>query len=205
MKKAILKPYYIIIIILFTANIGFSQTFKTGLTFGVNTSQISGDNLSGFRQFGFSAGGFAKINIDEKKSLQFEILFLQKGSRKNPDPDENDYTSYNLRLNYASVPLLYKIKYNHIVLEIGPYISTLLSYREGDENGPFTAQREFNRFDIGGMFGLSYYFTEKFDFNVRAINSLIPVRDHLSNSAFRLNRGQYNTSVSFSLQYQFNR
>jgi hypothetical protein len=136
MKKAILGLWFTVFAIVILPNIGFSQTFKTGLTFGVNTSQISGDNLSGFRQFGISAGGFAKINIDEKKSLQFEILFLQKGSRKNPDPDENDYTSYKLRLNYASVPLLYKMKYNHLVVEIGPYISALLSFNEGDENGP---------------------------------------------------------------------
>lgn len=198
-KLAILSSF---ILLSLTAK---SQDFKTGFSLGVNTSQISGDNLSGFRQFGFYLGGFAKYELDKDKSLQFEIIFTQKGSRKLADPEEGDFTFYNLRVNYAEVPLLYRFGvHENIVLEVGPYVSALLSFNEEDENGTFTDLREFNRVDVGALFGVSYYFTERLDVNVRFTNSLIPVRSHLSGSQFRLNRGQYHTAIAFCIQYQFN-
>jgi hypothetical protein len=178
--------------------------FKTGILGGLSTSQISGDNLGGFRKFGIHAGLFTRYVFTEKYSAQFEISFIQKGSRKTMDPDNNDYTFYQLHLNYIEVPLLFKYKHKGFVFEAGPYAGYLINFKEENENGELPVTRNFYKHDIGGAIGINYDFTTHLQMNWRYTNSWLPVRPHLSEAGFRLNRGQLNSVMSFTLHYQFN-
>ena len=40
-----------------------SQNFKGGIITGLNTSQVSGDLLSGFNKLGWIAGGYTKLAL----------------------------------------------------------------------------------------------------------------------------------------------
>lgn len=178
--------------------------FKAGLIAGISTSQISGDNLAGFRKFGMNLGVFSRYTFSQKYSAQFEVTFIQKGSRKTPDPENNDYTFYRLNLNYIEIPVLLKYKHKHFVFEAGPYASYLINFQEENEQGTLPMIRPFYKYDIGGAIGINYDFTEHLQMNWRYTNSWFPVRPHLSNANFRWNRGQLNSVIEFTLHYEFN-
>lgn len=178
--------------------------FKAGVIAGISTSQISGDDLAGFHKFGINAGVFSRYTFSKKYSAQFEVTFIQKGSRKTPDAEKGDMTFYRLNLNYIEIPVLLKYKHKHFVFEAGPYASYLINFTEENEQGPLPMIRPFYKYDIGGAIGINYDFTEHFQMNWRYTNSWFPVRPHLSNANFRWNRGQLNSVIEFTLHYEFN-
>src|SRR5438132_3331012 len=82
----------------------YAQRFHAGVTGGISTTQVAGDQLSGFNKAGVIAGGFVNSSLSEKTSLQMEIIFIQKGSRK-PVETDNDNQYYVMRLSYFEVPV----------------------------------------------------------------------------------------------------
>jgi len=193
----------------FTAFLAFNtfssgQSFDAGIFAGLSTTQISGDQLSGFNKVGVIAGGFASTYISEKFDGSIQIMFIQKGSRKNAKPDKNDYTSYLLRLSYIEVPLLLQWKYSdRFWFEAGPTFGFLLSQYEENEIGELPEERPFKDFEFGGAIGLNIRLVNDLIFNARLSNSFVPVRDHQSGQSFRLNGGQYNSVLAFTIHYRF--
>ena len=61
-----------------------AQNFGGGLITGVSTSQVAGDMLGGFNKIGFIFGVYTDLRVKENMSLQYEITYIEKGS-KNPD------------------------------------------------------------------------------------------------------------------------
>ncbi len=181
-----------------------AQSFDAGLIAGLSTTQISGDQLSGFNKVGIIAGGFVSTFISEKFDGNMQLMYIQKGSRKNADPEKNDYTSYLLRLSYIEVPLLLQWKYsNRFIFEAGPYFGVLLSSYEENEIGELPDRRAFNDLEFGGSVGMNIVLVNNLIFNARLSTSFIPVRDHQSGQTFRLNAGQYNSVLAFTVQYKF--
>jgi hypothetical protein len=181
-----------------------AQSFDAGLIAGLSTTQISGDQLSGFNKVGVIAGGFVSTFISEKFDGNMQLMYIQKGSRKNADPEKNDYTSYLLRLSYIEVPLLLQWKYsNRFIFEAGPSFGVLLSSYEENEIGELPDRRAFNDFEFGGSVGMNIVLVNNLIFNARLSTSIIPVRDHQSGQTFRLNAGQYNSVLAFTVQYKF--
>ena len=194
---------------LFLAFIAFNsqssgQSFDAGVFAGLSTTQISGDQLSGFNKVGIIAGGFASTYISEKFDASMQIMFIQKGSRKNAKPDKNDYTSYLLRLSYIEVPLLLQWKYSdRFWFEAGPTFGVLLSQYEENEIGELPVERPFKDFEFGGALGMNIRLVNDLIFNIRLSNSFVPVRDHQSGQTDYLNAGQYNSVLAFTLHYKF--
>jgi hypothetical protein len=203
MFKSLAKNF-LILIVLFSPFFAFGQ-FKGGFSVGINTSSLSGNNSSGFRQFGFSGGPVVEYILDEQNSLQFEILFSQKGARKPQRPEIGDLSFYFLRLNYFELPFLFKHLHNQFVFEAGPSVSVLINSKEEDGFGPLPVFFPFRPFELAANLGITYHLNDNFDMNWRFTHSIIPVRQHLSGSTFRFNRGQYNAVLSFRLLYYFSR
>jgi hypothetical protein len=201
------KNIFIILIVVFFFLVGIQvngQGFKAGIVAGLSTTQISGDQLSGFNKAGIVAGGFVSTQLSPKFDMQMEILYIQKGSRKNANPDKEDYTSYLLRLNYFEVPLLVQWKYSkRFIFEAGPSIGVLLSTYEEDEFGEFNTSFPFEKLELGVMGGLNVMLAKGFSFNTRFERSVVPVRDHVSGQTYRFNKGQYNSAIVFSFRYKF--
>ena len=135
---------------------GYGQRFHAGLIGGLSTSQVSGDQLSGFNQAGLIAGGFVNSPISEKSSLQMEIIFIQKGSRKPVQPNSNN-EYYILRLSYIEVPLLYKWKASSkLTVEGGPSFGVLVYSQEETERGVYESDPAFRTYEISINVGLNY-------------------------------------------------
>ena len=84
------------------------QIVKGELFFGGNACQVDGDECYGFKKFGIHAGAGALVPITSWMDIGLELLYNQKGAFK-----RNAYVSnstfpyaYNLKLNYAEIPLM---------------------------------------------------------------------------------------------------
>ena len=90
-----------------------------------------------------------------------------------------------------------------IWFEIGPYFGVLLSDYEEDQLGEIPERRPFNDFEFGLGGGLNVRLVNNLIANARYSSSIIPVREHQSGETYRLNKGQYNSVLSFSIMFQF--
>lgn len=115
----------------------FSQEVKFGAKVGLNLSNIRGDYPTGIDEhnskIGFHIGGFAEYEINDKFTLQPELLFSTQGNTYG----YKDYygggsyyegADYNLKLNYLNLPIV--LKYNIIEklsIDFGLQIGYLMS------------------------------------------------------------------------------
>jgi len=178
-----------------------AQNFGGGLILGLSTSQVSGDNLGGFNKAGLLAGGFIDLQLSNTLKIQMEMTFIQKGSN-NAKMNENSYS--DISLSYVEIPLLLKYQQSRtIAIEGGIETAFLISASDNDIYGQITSNstREFNTTDIGVFIGLNYFINTRLILNSRISNSILPIRAHASGTTFQLNKGQYNSVLSFSLHY----
>jgi len=178
-----------------------AQNFGGGIIAGISTSQVSGDQLGGFNKVGFLVGAFTNKSISQLLSLQMEMTYIQKGS-DNPKMNENSIS--DISLSYVGIPLLLKYQQsNTIAIEGGIETAFLISSSDNDIYGKITNTREFNTTDIGIFIGLDYSIRPRLTLNSRISNSILPIRAHASGATFQLNKGQYNSVLSFTLHYNF--
>ncbi len=203
-SKGYLSLSFLFILISFSFS-GLSQLeFSGGIELGAATSQVSGDALSGFDKFGLSAGPFIRTTFSEKSSAKLGILYLNKGSKKNADPD--NLITYAIRLNYVEVPITYSYSINNIRAEGGLAIARLVSSSELGTDG---IERDFifpfEKMDFSVVLGASYYFSENIFVNGRWSQSIIPVRKspNVLNSASFYEAGMYNTAFQLMFGYEF--
>ncbi|HCY46159.1 MAG TPA: hypothetical protein DHU89_05710 [Flavobacteriales bacterium] len=205
-SKGYLGLSFLLILTTFSFS-GLSQlVFSGGIEVGASSTQISGDALSGFDKVGLSAGPFIRTTFSEKSSAKLGILYLNKGSKKNADPDNGDLITYAIRLNYVEVPITYSYSINNIRAEGGLAIARLLSSSELGTDG---IERDFvfpfEKMDFSVVLGASYYFSDNIFVNGRWSQSVIPVRKspNVVNSASFYEAGMYNTAFQLMFGYEF--
>ncbi|OFY84635.1 MAG: hypothetical protein A3F72_01370 [Bacteroidetes bacterium RIFCSPLOWO2_12_FULL_35_15] len=179
------------------------QRFKAGLKVGLSTSQVAGDTYSGFHQAGFDGGGFVNGKLSEKWTAQFEIIYIQKGSKHRPDPDKGDLSSYFLRLDYVEVPVLFQYHQQKFTFEAGPGFGYLVKVKEVNDYGEITGDRPFFKTEASFNLGISYTIYKNLAMNWRYCNSFLAIRKHASGASRWYNPGQINNVLAFTLTYQF--
>ena len=180
-----------------------AQNFDAGLIGGFCSSQVQGDNLSGFYKLGSRFGAYINYPINKKMSYQLEMQYLQKGSKK--PYMKNSPEIYLFELNYIELPLLlnYEIK-KGIYIESGVGTAFLVGYKEQDEIADINRDKP-NTLALDFLFGIQYQFKKNLKLNIRYTNSISPIRKHASEEELGLNSGQYSSLVSFAFMYQISR
>lgn len=128
-----------------------AQRFIGGVVAGMNLSQVEGDEVNGFKKFGFNGGGSIMLSLNEKQTffITTEILFTQKGAYQTnttgvtarPLDDtllinyafpKNNKIYYKLRLDYVEVPLMihYEDPLTGSALGIGASWARLVNIKE---------------------------------------------------------------------------
>jgi hypothetical protein len=186
----------------------FGQRFNSGIQLGLNTSQITGDNLAGYNKAGVTAGIWVNRQLTERLSLWMELSYLPKGSKKINSPSDSIPDYYRLHLNYIEVPLSLNYRIHPKIsiesgISCGAYISHIEEDVNGDLSGLYGPREQFKSTDISFNAGLNWHFNSKWMFNVRNANSIFPVRNHDQQTYFRLNRGQYTSCIMGRIIYQF--
>ncbi len=107
-----------------------AQRFIGYVSAGANFSQIEGDDVHGFYKVGVNGGPGVMLPLDKKQrfSISAEMLYSQKGSRKNCSPGYFDTTNYapamfedvdytigfnprvkcRMSLDYIQIPLIFR-------------------------------------------------------------------------------------------------
>ena len=85
-----------------------AQIIKGEVFLGGNACQVDGDECYGYKKLGIHAGAGALIPITNFMDIGLEVLFNQKGAYKRDAITSNSTYpyAYNLKLNYAEVPLI---------------------------------------------------------------------------------------------------
>ena len=180
-----------------------AQNFNAGLLGGFSTSQVTGDNLSGFDKLGSRLGAYISYPINKKMNYQLEMQYLQKGSKK--PYTENSPETYLFELNYIELPvsLNYQVK-KGIYIESGVGTAFLVGYKEQDEMADINTDKP-NTLALDFLLGVQYQFKKHLKLNIRYANSITPIRKHASEEEWGLNKGQYSSLVSFAFMYQISR
>lgn len=189
-----------------------TNTFILGARVGLSATQVAGDGWGGFDKMGLLGGFSTEYAWNEKAGFETGIQFIMKGSQKNARPDDGDFLSYKLKLNYVEVPLLYKYYQDRFHFDLGMGAAFLLSSREIDQDGiELATENTFNSLVLNFQMGMNVDFSNNHFFTVRFTNSLTPVRssgvvfvDNTVNFWRRIfSKGQYNTVLEFGYKYRF--
>jgi hypothetical protein len=184
-----------------------AQSFGGGLIAGVSTSQVAGDMLGGFNKIGLMAGAYTNLKIKENLKLQFEITYIEKGSR-NPNMHESNHPNYQkieITLSYIEIPITVNLQQKeNLGVELGiiPAFNMNSSWNNAYEKNISVPNPQYKKYDLGVCAGINYHLTNKIILNTRISNSIIPIRPHTSGATFGLNKGQYNTVLSFAIHYK---
>lgn len=188
---------------LYTIPLSAQQRFKAGVKAGVSTSQVAGDTYSGYNKAGFAGGALVTTTFGEKWTGQFEIMYVQKGSRHNGDSEKGDYNYYFLKLDYIEVPLLLQYHQGKFTYEAGPGIGFLIGEEEQFNFQNLTGNNPFNKNEITINLGINYTIFNNLGINWRFNHSLTAIRAHASGATRWYNPGQMNNVLAFTLTYRF--
>ncbi|MBC8266588.1 MAG: outer membrane beta-barrel protein [Flavobacteriales bacterium] len=177
-----------------------AQNFGGGLIAGVSTSQVAGDMLGGFNKIGLLTGAYTNLKVNENMSFQFEITYIEKGS-KNPNIQKN--AIQEISLSYVEVPISINLQQKeNLGVEVGVLPAFIINSKMNDYYSETEISPPFEKYDFGVFAGINYHLTNNILLNTRISNSIIPIRPHTSGATFGLNKGQYNTVLSFAIHYK---
>jgi len=189
----------------FATESALAQPFSGGILLGGNSSQVAGDNFSGFNKAGFSAGVFVRTQLDTKYGLQMELYFTQKGARSNTKAEEAGNLAYLLRLNYVELPLIFQYDLGKLRLEAGLTAAFLTnSYEEIDyqEN----VNDVWRKVTLNSLFGVRFLISNQWSAGLRTINSINSIRTQQATGNVKRygnKYGAFNDVLQLALFYTF--
>lgn len=183
--------------------------FRAALIVGFNASQVDGDDLAGYRRIGLNAGGAAFILLPKNFSINFEILYSQKGSRASNNQLTADVLK-KLALDYVDVPLL--INYHDkdkegndvAIFGVGVILNSLVRYKLEDIYGTLEPDKEiYERFGVEAAANVTFLFAKKFGINLRFAYSLNNIAKEPVAISNLKNGGQRNNVLAMRAMYFF--
>lgn len=194
------RAFFVFLFAQFFFKSSFAQSFKGGITAGFVVSQVSGDNLSGFNKPGALSGAYIFLEPSAKWRMELQMVHFMKGSYDPLRPDKGDFFSYSMTLHYIEMPLMFRYYYKKLWWGLGISQGYLAASKLKNQDGLFPAgspdARPFKSMETSGNFAVLWPFSERFEIEARFNQSLLPIRNHLGNTVFRFNRGQYNTALA---------
>ncbi len=196
-----------------------SNHIRGGVIFGMNASQIDGDDFAGYHKVGFNTGFYGQLPLSKRFFISTEILYSQEGANNpvNPTTPVRDYFKWNLQ--YAQIPVLIHFQdkkafnvgagfsYSRLVgehLYAGGEPQPPVSFCTGKPPGSNLIDPKFlclKRSDYCVVAEANYLPFQHFAINVRYAYSMAPM-GYYGNSNF-INRSMHNNLLSFRLMYIF--
>lgn len=196
------RPAALIVFLFLISTALVAQQFHGGLTAGLAASQVAGDTYSGYDKAGLYGGGYVSLDISERVTLQMELTYFQKGSRKNPD--SLDYSSYLFRVNYVELPLLVLYKINRFTVLAGPSAGFLVGYDEKIDYYPAYSDNPPAPVTLQINAGIRFDFNDRWGADFRTNNSLFNIRkENRTGDVWRFwSYGQFNDALVLSVFYK---
>lgn len=183
---------------------GQEFNFKGGIEGGITGTQVDGDTLSGYDKAGIRFGGFIEKPISDKISMLFSMLYVQKGSRGEQNPDDLS-SYYKINLHYIDMPLT--ARYYHktgVFGEAGLALGYLFAQEEAGNNefGQYIKDEDpgFNRFEVSYHLGIGYKLFPYTSVHAQFNYSLFKIRGKYKSQIPGVWAGQYNNGLMIALQ-----
>lgn len=168
---------------------------------------MTGDGYSGFYKFGLTGGFFANTVVNDEMKVQYELIYIGKGSNNPAEPDKGIYNSYKIHLNYIQVPVMFKYQLKKFEFEVGPALGVFVSSKEWDQFGERAASAspfDWRPLELDGIIGANYYVVEdKMFFNIRAQHSIFSIVKSTVVTQWGIYGGAWNITLAASFNYQF--
>ncbi len=173
-----------------------SETFSLLAHGGLAGSQVQGDGLAGFDKLNIMFGIGVETSFKTEHAFAFEINYVQKGSKKNANPEKNDLQMYRMSLGYIQVPVYFNYRFTPKISALaGPAIGFLISSNEENLDGDIPVDPEFEPIDLSVIVGVQYWVSERFRAELRYDQSILPIRSKQSGDSPYLIGKQYNLSI----------
>ena len=187
MKKLSL---FIVCVISFAAA---QAQLKYGVKGGLNFANLVGPDVDdNHMKLGFYLGGFANFQVDDKFTVQPELVFSAQGARFEDPGDDDKY-----RFSYLNIPILGQ--YNDpsgFYGETGPQFGFLLSARAKHNGNTGSIKDGFKTVDFSWAFGAGYKLTPEASVGVRFNLGLSNISD---NSNFKVRNSVLQIGVAYTL------
>lgn len=188
-----------------------AQSFRGGVTLGFVAAQIDGDEGHGWDKGGMTSGLTILYPLKENLEAQFEMKFADKGSAMRfGDKRTSSYYELIRKLRYIEIPFYLKYKtiinVNHVQirpeLEFGLYFGYLAQTKLESDGYSTKVSKEYHKFDLGSVLGVSYSFSKNLYVSFRFTYSLVPIgSSSYDPRKVILKSGQYNNCLSLSIYY----
>lgn len=204
------KHLFFLFILIISAITAHSQAFYGGIALGGVTSQVDGDGNDGFHKAGFTGGVFAGYEINDIFETQFEIKYIQKGSRSSAD----DPIQFTTSLDYVELPLVASAnlgflsinghQLDWISIEAGASVD-ILAYTNNRNNGANESSNRWKRFCVNGILGAKFNIINKnLQLGTRIITSINSAYSGNYLQALRFGQwGAFNDVLELVLYYRF--
>jgi len=189
-KKGIYSGAFLILM----ASAVYAQTFRAGVVFGANASQINGDFIAGFNKVGLHLGLKVVSDITEKMAWSTELLYSERGSRTGSrfgDP-------FTISINYVEIPVLISFKdwfkedYYKMHFEAGASLGRIVREKVKDTGGNARIEG-LNQTDLSFIAGATVYSSQHLGFSIRYTHSINLLRDERKHPGLTRYRGYFLT------------
>jgi|AntAceMinimDraft_17_1070374.scaffolds.fasta_scaffold16001_1 hypothetical protein len=207
-----MRRIFFLIFLIFLLNNTYGQKIKGALIAGFNIAQVDGDEVFGFKKFGFNAGPSVIIPLGTKFLMSIETIYNQKGSyEKNPKDEDvnNGRPYYNLRLTYVEVPVLFCFE-DKGMITFGTGISwgrlvNAKEYEYGVKTST-TIRGPYTKNDMDFLLDIRFRLIKNLKFNIRYTYSITKIRNRIFQDIAGnvWDRDQYNNLLTFRFIYVFN-
>ncbi len=156
------------------------RRFQAGILLGFNASQITGDDLWGYRKAGLNLGFRINTIIQPRIDVSMDILYSQRGAQSSFSLDNSELLS-RINLNYIEVPIIFHYKDWEIEVDKTSFFrmdfQAGLAYgrlfRGRAVNNPFEGQENlFNSNDVSWLIGAGYHSSAHHSFHFRYTSSI---------------------------------
>lgn len=209
MKKVLLSA-----IAIFAFGFSNAQQVKFGVKAGLNISSLNGgDSYYGSygTKVGFHIGGLAEIKINDKFSIQPELLYSLKGTDLSYGYGYGYYgygTSNKLNLSYIDIPVMVKFyPIQRLSAELGPNVAFLMSAKglkydaaTGTTDTTGDIKDNYNTVDFGMNIGAGYELKQGIMFQLRYN---IGLSDVSKSQNLQKNYTDKNAVIQLSVGYKF--
>lgn len=175
MKKQFIL-FVIAVFLIFQSNAQTYYGFKAGVNIASFRVSGSGVGLTSDSRTALMAGFLLNTSIADDFRFQSELLYIGYGGKVVGVEVKTDYISIPLVLQYKPIEQFY--------LEAGLQPGFLVSAKSGGEN----VKSSYKTFDLPGVVGVGFDFTENIGVGVRYAFGLVNVADD-SDGATSKNRG----------------
>ena len=172
---------------------------------GLSTTQVHGDQISGFNKFGYTAGASVDVRRKANSGVQFGMLLTQKGSRRVPDTKNGDYNTWSYRFTYIDLPLMRTWDTPDWWIGVGVKPSILVRGEEDFYGVGFTelTYLELLPIDIGAVATAGWKFNPLMSLEVRLSQSLMPISERPDQPVQRWNNFMMNMAIQWMATFSF--